>query len=75
MLTLRSTQSHPSPLVSSPKKVQYHPRLTEVLPEPEAAKWRSFSQQVFALALSHPNPGMSTQEQRASLSNKVSSLK
>ncbi len=51
--------------------VVYEAPVTEVLPEPEAAKWRSFYQQVFALALYHTNPGMSNKEQRAGLSNKV----
>lgn len=53
----------------------YEAPVTEVLPEPEAAKWRSFYQQVFALALYHTNPGMSNKEQRADLSNKVLQLK
>jgi hypothetical protein len=51
--------------------VVYEAPVAEVLPVPEAAKWRSFSQQVFALALYHTNPGMSKKEQRAGLSNKV----
>jgi hypothetical protein len=37
--------------------VVYEAPVTEVLPEPEAAKWRSFYQQVFALALYRTNPG------------------
>jgi hypothetical protein len=36
--------------------VVYEAPVTEVLPEPEAAKWRSFYQQVFAFALYHTNP-------------------
>jgi hypothetical protein len=55
--------------------VVYEAPVTEVLPEPEAAKWRSFSQQVFALALYHTNPGISKKEQRAGLSTKVLQLK